>query len=449
MLSLRVQISGKKVTWKMAFNELEEFSEHYIAYREKISALRDYGDLVSKARDEMFSVKGEDKFFFTPRFLPEKIIAEHRVRCEKTIEVVNRILKENREGEHTPLSDIIPRKRQYNVPMKGMYEKAIELVDPKFPSIMESRIDGCISDGGSMTAYEINANRAGWENSRMFCSIYEKYFGNLLVGKTIDFADGWEDLIRYMLKKIGGKKALYLTEQTGKESIDELKRRGIDIDFVRFQDLHSLMKSGELSISKDEVVYKKERVDLICRFLRTHQVFEVPELCECVKAGNVHLINQMDAFFGGIKTLMIRLADRDIMSPYADVDDLIRLPESSFLSDKENKELISRKQDYVLKFANRGGGKAVHFGMDMRNKEWGGMLESSRLRFSETAMVQKYVEPSVSPVFDLGATSLMNTTCDVFVFVAGNPKSAGVFSRCSCENLVNFKTGGIKQTVFV
>jgi hypothetical protein len=64
-------------------------------------------------------------------------------------------------------------------------------------------------------------------------------------------------------------------------------------------------------------------------------------------------------------------------------------------------------------------------------------------------MVQKYIEPSVSPVYDSGGMSLMNTTCDVFVFTTDKPRSAGVFSRCSHENLVNFKTGGIKQTVFV
>jgi hypothetical protein len=432
----------------MAYNEYGAFRSCYADYQEKAQAVG-YDDLISLARDEMFSVKSQNKFFFTPRFLPEKLIAGHRRRCEKTIEVVNRILKENREGEKTPLSDIIPRKKQYNVPIKDMYEKAIELVDPRFPSIMESRVDGCIADDASMIAYEINANRAGWENSRMFCSIYNKYFSNLLAGKTIDFADGWEDLIRHMLKRIGGKKALYLSEQTGKESIDELRRRGIDIEFVRFQDIRALMKSGELSITKDEVLYKKQRIHLICRFLRTHQVLEVPELCECVKAGNVHLINQMDAFFGGIKTLMIRLADRDIMSPYADVDDLIRLPNSSFLRDKENKELTDRKDDFVLKFANRGGGKAVHFGMGTPKKEWTELLDNSRFRFAETAMVQKYIEPSVSPVYDSGGMSLMNTTCDVFVFTTDKPRSAGVFSRCSHENLVNFKTGGIKQTVFV
>ena len=77
------------------------------------------------------------------------------------------------------------------------------------------------------------------------------------------------------------------------------------------------------------------------------------------------------------------------------------------------------------------------------------MLEKYRYRFPETAMIQEYIEPSVSPDFDTGGMQLQNTTCDVFVFTTEKPSYGGVFSRCSYENLVNFKTGGIKQTVFI
>ncbi len=432
----------------MALDEYEEFRDYYDEYLAEFSK-PDSGVLLEKARGEMHKIKAEDKFIFTPRFLPKDLVAEHLRRCENTIDVLNRILAETREGEKTPLSDIIPKKRQYNIPVSNMYERAAELVDPAFPSIMESRIDGCIREDLSLMSYEVNANRAGWENSRAFCDIYNKYFGGMLAGRTMDYADGWEKIIKYMLAKIGGSKVMYLTEQTGKESVDALKARGIDIVFVRFQELSSLMKSGELSITKKDVVYRGERVDLICRFLRTHQVLEVPELCECVKAGNVHLINQMDAFYGGLKTLMIRLRDPDWMACYARPEDLVEIPASWFLRDMEDKSLIERKDGYVLKFGNRGGGKAVYFGMENSGKEWADILEKSRHRFPETAMLQEYIEPSVSPVFDRGGMSLQNTTCDVFVYTTGKPEQGGVFSRCSYENLVNYKTGGVKQTVFV
>ena len=429
----------------------DEYEKHRALYDEYLERLAEAGGdaLIYQARKQMRKVKAEDKFFFTPRFLPKSLVAGHIERCENTFKVVNRILKENREGEKTPLSDIIPRRKQYNVPMSNMYERAIELVDPDFPSIFEGRIDGCISGDASIVSYEINANRAGWENSRAFCDIYNRYFGRILPGDTVDFADGWERIIKYVLRKIEGKKVVYLTEQTGKESVDALKARGIDIDFVRFQELDSLMKSGEVSITKDDFCYRGERVDLICRFLRTHQVLEVEELCDCVKAGNVHLINQMDAFFGGLKTLMIRLADSDWASSYARPEDIINIPESGFLRDVGTKSLVDDKDRYVLKFGNRGGGKAVHFGIDLPKNEWQELLDNSRNRFPETAMIQDFVEPSVSPVFENGGVSLLNTTCDVFVFTTDAPKFGGVFSRCSHENLVNFKTGGIKQTVFV
>ena len=432
----------------MVYDEYEKHKDLYDEYWGRL--MDEKGDLfISRARRDMRVVKDEDKFFFTPRFLPMSLVTGHIERCENTFRVLNQILKENREGEKTPLSDIIPRKRQYNVPMSNMYERAIELVDPRFPSIFEGRIDGCIAGDSSLVSYEINANRAGWENSRAFCDIYNTYFSSLLPGYTIDYADGWEKIIKYALRKINGKKVVYLTEQTGKESVDALKARGIDIEFLRFQDLESMMKSGEVSITKDDFCYRGEKIDLVCRFLRTHQVLEVEELCECAKAGNVHLINQADAFFGGLKTLMIRLLDPDLLSPYARPEDIINIPVSSFLRDVETNPVVEKKGEYVLKFGNRGGGKAVHFGIDLPGDEWRELLESSRRRFPETAMVQEYVEPSVSPVFDGGGVSLLNTTCDVFVFTTEKPSFGGVFSRCSHDNLVNFKTGGIKQTVFI
>ena len=66
----------------------------------------------------------------------------------------------------------------------------------------------------------------------------------------MDYADGWEKIIKHMLRKINGKKALYLTEQTGKESVDALRARGIDIEFVRFQDLAVFNGSRRASIPK-------------------------------------------------------------------------------------------------------------------------------------------------------------------------------------------------------
>ena len=434
----------------MVLNEYEEFREYYDLYLEAMSA-PGTGALIDSARKDMRKVKAEDKFYFTPRFLPMGLLNDHFRRCENTIAVINKILKENREGENTPLSDIIPRRKQYNVPMSNMYERAVELVDPKFPSIMESRVDGCLREDHSFVSYEINANRAGWENSRAFCDIYNKRLRHLLPGgsRTIDFADGWEKIIKYALGKIGGSKAIYLTEQTGRESVMALRRRGIDIEFMRFSDLPALVKSGEVSMTKDDFCFRGEKVDLICRFLRTHQVLEVPQLCECVKAGNVHLINQMDAFFGGLKTLMIRLSDADVVSPYARPEDIIDIPKSAFLRDVATKQLSDSKDRCVLKFGNRGGGKAVHFGVDMQGREWQELLDNSRRRYPETAMVQDFIEPSLTPVFDRGGISLLNTTCDVFVFTAEKPEAGGVFSRCSYENLVNYKTGGIKQTVFV
>lgn len=432
----------------MALDEYEEFRDYYDQYLEEFSK-PESGVLLARAREEMRKIKAQDKFIFTPRFLPADLIADHLRRCENTIAVLNRILAETREGEKTPLSDIIPKRRQYNIPVSDMYERASELVDPAFPSIMESRIDGCIREDLSLMSYEVNANRAGWENSRAFCDIYNKYFGRMLAGYTMDYADGWEKIIKYMLAKIGGSKVIYLTEQTGKESVDALRARGIDIDFVRFQDLPSLMKSGELSITRKDVAYRGERVDLICRFLRTHQVLEVPELCECVKAGNVHLINQMDAFYGGMKTLMVRLRDPDWMACYARPEDIVNVPSSWFLRDMEGRGLVEGKDGYVLKFGNRGGGKAVYFGMENSKKEWNDILDRSRHRFPETAMLQEYIEPSVSPIFDRGGMALQNTTCDVFVYTTEKPEYGGVFSRCSNENLVNYKTGGVKQTVFI
>ena len=120
--------------------------------------------LIAAAKAEMRAVKAEDKFLFTPRFLPMDIL---RIICGAArirYAVLNRILAETREGEKTPLSDIIPEERQYNIPMSNMYERAIELVDPRFPSIMESRIDGCIREDSKPMSYEVNSNRAGWEN---------------------------------------------------------------------------------------------------------------------------------------------------------------------------------------------------------------------------------------------------------------------------------------------
>jgi hypothetical protein len=432
----------------MVLNEFEEFRDHYIAYSNKISESENQ-ERIRKARKEMHSIKGEDKFLFTPRFLSMGLIEEHIRRCEKTVDIINRMLRETREGEKTPISELIPRKRQYNVTSSRFYEMTVDLVDPRFPSIMESRVDGCIQSNKNVTAYEINANRAGWENSRSFCNIYNKYFNHLLDGHTIDFADGWESIIKHVLGKLQGDKVLYLTEQRGRESIEALRERGIDIDFIRFQNLKKLMGNGILKITKDDVTYKGDRVDLICRFLRTHQVLGIPALCECVRNGNVHLINQMDAFFGGLKTLLIKLRDPDVISSYASQDDLINVPYSAFLRDLRLEDLVRSKDRYVLKFGNRGGGKAVYFGMDLPAGEWYKLIMKSREEYPETAMVQETVEPSLTPSFENGRVPLQKTTCDVFVFTKERSRFGGLFSRWSYSNLVNFKTGGIKETVFI
>lgn len=432
----------------MILNEFEEFKDYYIAYSNQILELENQ-NRIKKARREMRKIKKGDKFIFTLRFLPMNFIKRHIEKCEKTIEMINRMLKETREGEKTPISELIPRRRQYNITSTKLYERTIDLVDPRFPSIMESRIDGCIQHDKNVTAYEINANRAGWENSRSFCDIYNKYFDHLLQGYTVDFADGWESIIKYMLRKLKGDKAIYLTEQMGKESIDALRERGIDIDFVRFQNLKKLMKSGDLKITKDDVTYKGDRVDLICRFLRTHQVLEIPDLCQCIKNGNVHLINQMDAFFGGLKTLLVKFRESDVISSYANQDDIIDVPYSAFLRDFEIDDLLKFRNRYVLKFGNRGGGKAVYFGMDFLEGGWYELIKKSKEKYPETAMIQEVVKPSLTPSFENGKISLQKTTCDVFVFTTDKPRFGGVFSRWSYKNLVNFKTGGIKETVFI
>jgi hypothetical protein len=433
----------------MTLNELEDFGDEYREYFDSISEPENQC-MIEKARKEMHRIKGEDKFQFTPRFLSMGLVGGHIERCKKTIDVINRILKETREGERTPLSDIIPRRRQYNVPWYDLYERTIDLVDPRFPSIMEGRIDGCIDGNRELISYEINANRAGWENSRSFCSIYDKYFAHLLNGhKTVDFADGWESIIKHTLGKLNGDKVIYLTEQRGRESIDALRGRGIDIDFVRFQNLKKLMKSGELEITKDDVTYKGDRVDLICRFLRTHQVFEIPELCECVRRGNVHLINQMDAFFGGLKTLLIRFQDPDVMSSYAELEEMIRIPESTFLTALDEREITKKRDGHVLKFGNRGGGKRVYFGSDFSTQGWRELITNSRDTYPETSMIQKFVNPSITPNLEDGRISFYNTSCDIFVFTTNRPMFGGVFSRWSDQKLVNFKTGGIKETIFI
>lgn len=432
----------------MVLNEFDDFRDYYTEYSNQISTREGQG-WIEAARGEMHKIKRDEKFVFTPRFLSPDLIKGHIRRCEKTIGVINRILKETREGEKTPLREILPRKRQHNIPHSKLYETIVELVDPKFPSILESRIDGCILEGWDAMAYEVNANRAGWENSRSFCEIYNKYFGHMLSGYTIDFADGWESIIKYMLRKLHGDKVIYLTEQRGKESIAALRDRGIDIDFVRFQNMKGLMRKGDLKITKDDVTYKGDRVDVICRFLRTHQVLGVPELCECVKNGNVHLINQMDAFYGGLKTLLIKLRDPDIIASYAPPDSIVNIPQSYFLRDFEMESLMRERQKYVLKFGNRGGGKAVYFGIDKSESEWNELVKNSVENYPETAMIQEFINPSLTPSFENGNTLLQNTTFDIFLFTTNKPRFGGVFSRWSYDNLVNFKTGGVKPTVFV
>jgi len=233
-----------------------------------------------------------------------------------------------------------------------------------------------------------------------------------------------------------------------KQSTLQIRGAG-SLFFVRFQNLKKLMKSGDLKITKDDVTYKGDRVDLICRFLRTHQVLEIPMLCECIKNGNVHLINQMDAFFGGLKTLLIKFREPDVISSYASQDDVIYIPYSAFLRDFETEDLLKFKNRYVLKFGNRGGGKRVYFGTDISEGEWYELIKKSRGKYSETAMIQEVVKPSITPSFDNGRVSLQNTTCDVFVFTTDRSRFGGVFSRWSYQNLVNFKTGGIKETVFI
>ena len=265
----------------------------------------------------------------------------------------------------------------------------------------------------------------------------------------MDFADGWESIIRYALKKLNGSKVIYLTEQRGKESINALRERGIDIDFVRYQNIKKLLRSGELEITKDDVVYRGERVDIICRFLRTHQVLEIPELCRCVKNGNVHLINQMDAFFGGLKTLLIKLNNPDEISSYARPDEIIEIPESRFLRDLDKNKITENKDEHVLKFGNCGGGKRVYFGSDFSGVEWKNLLINYRKKYPETAMIQKFVKPSITPHMEGGKVLLHNTSSDFFIFTTDRPAFGGLFSRWSTQNLVNFKTGGVKQTVFI
>jgi len=432
----------------MVLDEFEKYKDYYLAYAEKINTPENRRK-IRKARDEMHAIKGEDKFLFTPRFLSMDLVGDHIKKCENTIAVINTILRESREEEKTPLRDILPRKRQYNIPHSKLYEKVIELVDPRFPSIMESRIDGSIQEDGDVAAYEVNANRAGWENSRAFCDIYNRYFGSLLPGYTIDLADGWEDIIKYVLRKIHGKKVIYLTDQRGKESVAALRERGIDINFVRYQNMKRLISKGELSITKDDVTYKGDRVDLICRFLRTHQVLEYPALCDCARNGNIHLINQMDAFYGGLKTLLIKLQDPKIVESYT-TKDIVTIPNSAFLRDMSLEELLAEKDRFVLKFGNRGGGKAVYFGRDKPDREWKRLMVNSLKKYPETAMIQEFTSASLTPSLEKKkSVPPQKTTCDVFVFTKSKPKFGGIFSRWSYDNLVNFKTGGIKQTVFV
>lgn len=430
------------------FNEFLEFNDHYEKYSTLIREPENQKK-IRVARVEMQHIKKADKFIFTPRYLPMRMIKGHIKRCEKTIGILNKILKETRDGEKTPLSEVIPKRRQYNIPSTRFYDIATELVDPKFPSIMESRIDGCLQPDKTAKIYEVNANRAGWENSRSFCSIYQKYFGDLAGGWTADFADGWEDTIRYVLKRINGSKTLYITEQKGREAVNSLRERGLDIDYVQYQEIRKLTKAGDLEITKDGVVYMGERVDLICRYLRTHQILRMKKLCECIKHGNVHLINQMDAFFGGLKTLLIKLRNEDELSPYARPEDIVQVPYSRLLRGARMDTLIKRKDDTVLKFGNRGGGKRIYFGVEHRKNSWKRILTESRDGYPETAMIQKRVMPSLTPRLENGNLLLQNTTCDVFVFTGKKPKFGGVFSRWSYNNLVNYKTGGIKQTVFI
>ncbi len=430
------------------FNELFEFREHYDRYSAMIREPENQ-EKIKFAKADMRRIKKLDKFIFTPRYLPMSMIRGHIRKCEKTIGILNRILKETREGERTPLSEVIPKRVQYNIPSTRFYEIATELVDPKFPSIMESRIDGSLQPDKTARIYEVNANRAGWENSRSFCSIYQKYFGDLTNGWTVDFADGWESTIRHVLKRINGDKVLYITEQRGREAINSLRNRGLDIDYIQYQEIRGLIKRGELEITKDDVVYKGERVDLICRYLRTHQILRMKKLCECIKHGNIHLINQMDAFFGGLKTLLIKLRDEDELSPYAKPEDIVQIPYSRFLRGKRISTLVKNKDNTVLKFGNRGGGKRIYFGEEYRKNSWEKMLRESREQYPETAMIQERTMPSLTPRLDDGKISFQNTTCDVFVFTRKKPEFGGVFSRWSYKNLVNYKTGGIKQTVFV
>lgn len=432
----------------MVLNELEEYKEYYLEYGEAIRSPENRRK-IKAAREEMHKIKGEDKFVFTPRILSEKKIREHTKRCENTIQLINTILEESREEKTTPLREILPRKRQYNIPHSQLYEKVIELVDPRFPSIMESRIDGSRQLNNDVVAYEVNANRAGWENSRAFCDIYNKYFSRLLPGYTMDYADGWEHILKYALKKIGGDKVIYLTEQRGKESIAALRERGIDIDFVRYQNMKKLLQRGDLKITEDDVTYRGDRVDIICRFLRTHQVLEYPKLCECAKKGNVLLINQMDAFYGGLKTLLIKLLDPDVVKSYTSPEKIVTLPKSEFLRNMDTKKLFTEKDRYVLKFGNRGGGKAVYFGKDKTDRQWRRKIQRSLKKYPETAMIQEFINPSLTPSLEKRGIPLQKTTCDVFVFTTKKPKFGGVFSRWSYDNLVNFKTGGIKQTVYI
>jgi hypothetical protein len=158
----------------------------------------------------------------------------------------------------------------------------------------------------------------------------------------------------------------------------------------------------------------------------------------------------MDAFYGGLKTLLIKLGDPDIVETYTSPEKIVTIPKSAFLRDMDPRTLTDEKDKYVLKFGNRGGGKAVFFGRDKTRRQWSAKIRNSLNKYPETAMLQEFINPSVTPSFEKKKnTPPQKTTCDVFIFTKKEPKFGGVFSRWSYDNLVNFKTGGIKQTVFV
>lgn len=341
---------------------------------------------------------------------------------------------------------------QFNAKQK----KILKNYRPELHSIYLSRFDGTFNSSGEFKFIEFNINHpGGTERLDSLTEIIRKFINksvsvvnknNILssylntVKKLYQFA-GSKDIMGIAYGSTFDMHDMKALIKIASEIKKELKIKVIIDNFVKFT------QKGDGLYHKKDKISLLYRAELMQRFWQ-YDYQAVKSILDCLDKKQIILYNLPNAYLGGTKNLFALWHEKWFWKflDETEIESIKKyIPQTYGLDSKEisKKEILSKKDNWVIKPIAGFGGSRVYIGKELTDKKWQKIVN---IHFgSKHYILQEFIKTELMPILSLNTQNKEINKLDGYLNISPwliDGCLAGISVRYAPSLIINVKKGG-------